>query len=230
MARCEQVSHALGNALRHRELVIVGKALEGAAAKGHETKLVNLYDLKFTSCRECFACKRLGAPTFGKCIWPDDLKPLLEEIRTDCAALVVATPVFFLDFPGTVRSFFERLIFPAYPYCDVKDGAKSLFPRRMPVGLIVSMNVPEALAKDCGYPAKMWDSGSFGTFGNWIETFIGPYSALPIYDTWQFPDYSKYASTVFDPAHKAKVRSEQFPKDLQSAYDFGMKILSRQVV
>ena len=33
------------------------KALAGAADQGAETELIHLYDLKYTGCTSCFACK-----------------------------------------------------------------------------------------------------------------------------------------------------------------------------
>ena len=41
---------------------LLQKALEGAASKGAQTKLVHLYDLKYTGCKSCFACKTKRRP------------------------------------------------------------------------------------------------------------------------------------------------------------------------
>lgn len=43
-------------------------------------------------------------------------------------------------------------------------------------------------------------------------------------DTLQFDDYSRFAAGSFNEAHKRKVREEQFPKDLQAAYDIGFRL------
>lgn len=40
---------------------MLNEALRGAAEAGADTQLVQLYDLCFTGCRSCFACKRIGA-------------------------------------------------------------------------------------------------------------------------------------------------------------------------
>ena len=56
---------------------LLAKALEGAASKGAETKLVHLYDLKFTGCKSCFACKTKDGPSYGRCGAQDELTPLL---------------------------------------------------------------------------------------------------------------------------------------------------------
>ncbi|MDR3193548.1 MAG: NAD(P)H-dependent oxidoreductase, partial [Treponema sp.] len=38
--------------------LLVQEALKGAASRGAETVLVNLYDLAFSGCLSCFECKR----------------------------------------------------------------------------------------------------------------------------------------------------------------------------
>lgn len=54
-------------------------AEEGAKAAGAQTEYVELYDLHFTGCRSCLACKRKGAQRC-RCFWKDDLSPLLDRI------------------------------------------------------------------------------------------------------------------------------------------------------
>lgn len=43
-------------------------------------------------------------------------------------------------------------------------------------------------------------------------------------DTLQFDDYSRFAAGSFNESHKRRVREEQFPKDLQAAYDIGFRL------
>lgn len=52
----------------------------------------------------------------------------------------------------------------------------------------------------------------------------GPAEWLAVTDTLQFTDYSKYMSTVFDPEHKARMRKEKFPHDLDAAFKLGAKL------
>jgi hypothetical protein len=47
--------------------------------------------------------------------------------------------------------------------------------------------------------------------------------SLLVTDTYQFDDYSKYESTLFDVEEKAKRRKEHFPKDCQKAFDMGVR-------
>ncbi|WP_242834255.1 hypothetical protein [Clostridium pasteurianum] len=52
---------------------------------------------------------------------------------------------------------------------------------------------------------------------------FGYFESLIANDTYQFDDYSKYVITVFDEKKKAKVRSEQFPKDCEKAFNMGIR-------
>jgi multimeric flavodoxin WrbA len=60
--------------------MLLENALEGAASKGAETELVHLYDLTYTGCTSCFACKLKGGKSYGKCAVNDGLTPVLEKI------------------------------------------------------------------------------------------------------------------------------------------------------
>jgi multimeric flavodoxin WrbA len=59
---------------------LLQNTLDGAASAGAETELVHLYDLTFTGCTSCFACKLAGGKSYGKCAVQDGLTPVLEEI------------------------------------------------------------------------------------------------------------------------------------------------------
>ncbi len=48
-------------------------ALQGAAAQGAETELIHLYDLTYTGCTSCFACKRKGGKSYARCAVQDGL-------------------------------------------------------------------------------------------------------------------------------------------------------------
>ena len=47
-------------------------------------------------------------------------------------------------------------------------------------------------------------------------------------DTLQFDDYFRFVAGNFNEAHKRKVREEQFPKDLQAAYDIGYRLMTKE--
>ncbi|MDO4566760.1 MAG: flavodoxin family protein, partial [Oscillospiraceae bacterium] len=91
---------------------MLDQALNGARAQGAQTERIDLYDLKYTGCRSCFECKRLGGRSFGRCALKDGLTGALEK-ALGAQALIVASPIYFGDVTGQTRSFFERLCFPS---------------------------------------------------------------------------------------------------------------------
>ncbi|MBQ8994207.1 MAG: flavodoxin family protein [Oscillospiraceae bacterium] len=187
------------------------KALEGAAAAGAEVFRHDLYRLSYTGCRSCFACKRIGSPSFGKCSVQDDLKPVLDDIlRAD--GLILSSPIYFGSDPGVVRSFCERLWFPSHTYST--DGTVA-YDRHLTVGLIYTMNVP----------TDTYYSRFLETEKGMFEEMVGPTQILSITDTLQFEDYSKYASAAFDPDHKRQHHDQVFSNDLERAYEFGKALL-----
>ena len=113
---------------------LIGKALEGAVSQGAETELVHLYDLAFTGCISCFACKLKGGKRYGRCAVDDSLTPLYARIR-EADGLILGSPIYLGDITGHMRSFLERLVFP---YLVYSDNPKTLFPRRIPIALILS--------------------------------------------------------------------------------------------
>lgn len=188
-------------------------ALEGAAKAGAQTELVHLYDVDFKGCTSCFACKKIGGKSYGRCAMKDGLTPLLARIA-QADALLVGTPVYFHAETGEMRSFLERLLFPFVTYTP---GYKAIFPRPLPTGLVYTMNVPEALA-----PADTISS----TQGVLARVF-GSCETLLSTDTYQFDDYAKFLSTCWDAEAKAKRRAEIFPQDCAKARELGAR-LARQ--
>ena len=51
--------------------------------------------------------------------------------------------------------------------------------------------------------------------------------SLYVFDTYQFDDYDKYESSLFDPQHKAEVRNTRFPEDKKRAFALGKRLAER---
>lgn len=186
--------------------------VQGAESSGKDIsfEIVNLYELDFKGCRSCFACKRKGAESYGRCVVKDAVSPILEKVK-NADAVVFASPVYLMDITGEMRSFLERLIFPLATY---EAGYRTIAPKRMPVVTIYTMNVPREMA-----PVAAFDN---------VENFIGHVFSVPqrlcAYNTYQFKDYSKYVVEVFSEVDKRGYRDQVFPKELQAACDLGRKI------
>lgn len=194
---------------------VLNAALEGAATVGMDTRLVHLTEMSFSGCKSCFACKRLGGSSFGRCALQDDLQPLLSEIIDNkrVEGILLAMPIYFGDVPGMARNFMERLWFPGLLY-DA-DGRIS-YSKSVKVGLIYTMNAPD---ESCYERMIQSHRGIF----DWILKADGC-TALCVTDTLQFDDYSKYSSSIFDPEEKTRNHNVNFPKALERAREFGMKL------
>ncbi|MBR1619448.1 flavodoxin family protein [bacterium] len=199
------------------------EAQNGAQSVGAEVEYFNLYDYSFLGCRSCFACQRKGSVTNNVCAIKDDIRPILEK----CAkadAIIIGSPVYFSYPTGVFRNFVERLMFANHTYMVDKErgGCKSQLDRTIPVGVIFTMNCPEDLAHQINYDVILDENVKC------LNHVLGYAQGLYAYDTYQFADYSKYNCDLFDESHKAKVRDEQFPKDLQKAFDLGKKLVEME--
>ena len=114
-----------------------------------------------------------------------------------------------------MRSFMERLLFP---YLTYTPGYASIFPGKTQTGLVYTMNVSEE-----NMPAYHQDVSVAASRGTMTRVY-GNCEVLLSTDTLQFSDYSKYMSTAFDPAAKARRHQEVFPEDCARAYELGAKL------
>jgi multimeric flavodoxin WrbA len=196
------------------------EAQKGAESVGAEVEYFNLYDYNFLGCRSCFACQRKGSTTEGICAIKDEIRPILEKcINAD--AMIIGSPVYFSYPTGVFRSFTERLLFANHTYMVDREngGLKRRLDKIIPTGIIYTMNCPEELANQINYPILLEESV------NNYKHIMGYAESLYSYDTTQFADFSKYNCDLFDEEAKAKVRKEQFPKDLKKAFDFGKRLV-----
>jgi multimeric flavodoxin WrbA len=193
---------------------LLRKALAGAKAKGAKTELVHLYDLSYKGCISCFACKKIGGKSYGRCAVKDELTPVLSK-AAEADVVILGSPLYFHTETGEMRSLMERLLFPFLTYTP---GYASIFPGKTQTALIYTMNVSEE-----NMPAYHQDVSIAASRGAMTRVF-GNCEVLMCTDTLQFTDYSKYVSTAFDPVAKAKRRDEVFPLDCTRAYELGEEL------
>ncbi len=192
---------------------LLGKALEGAASQGAETRLVHLYEHDFKGCVSCFACKANRAQP-GPCRYRDGLTSLLEE-AAQADALLLGSPIYLGTLTGGMKSFIERLVFP---YLSYSESYASVFPGRIKVGAVYTMNITEAQYQaDASRPL-------LERYEATLRRIFGGAESLLSFDTYQFDDYSKVRADRFDAVHKRQRREEVFPMDCQRAFDLGARL------
>jgi multimeric flavodoxin WrbA len=194
---------------------LLEKALEGAASLGAETELIHLYDLNYKGCISCFACKTKGHKSYGKCAVQDDLTPFFKKIE-GVKALILGSPIYVGISTGEMRSFFERLL---YPYLTYTDPPQTLFPGKISTGFIYTMNVSEEEMTKRGYVHE------FNRTEMLLQRIFGASETLISCDTYQFEDYAKYVSGLYDPVKKAVRRKEIFPRECQKAFEMGTRLV-----
>ena len=195
--------------------------MKGAQEAGAEVELIHLTELNYKGCVSCMACKRTGNKCGGLCIQKDDLRPVLEKIL-EADALVVGSPIYWHSATGMFRNFIERLFFPILSYNADENGTIKYLDKKMPCGVIYTMNVtPE-------YYEKFHYATILDPVRRQMKSFFGYCEQLNALNTWQFyPDYSKYDANAVDLDLKQWYRDNQWPKDLQAAYELGKRLIEK---
>jgi len=192
---------------------------KGVENAGGEAEIIRLYDIDFKGCHSCLACKLLDGSNYGRCAYPDALKNILEKVSL-ADGVVFASPVYFGDISVVMKMFIERLVFPFIRY-DADFTA--IPPKKLKTALIYTMNVTEEIFNN-EYIGKN-SPGTLQIVENWIEKIYEKPDRICAFDTYQFPDYSKYFSEIWNEEAKAKQIDEVFPKDLQNAFEAGKRMV-----
>lgn len=199
------------------------KAMEGIADAGAEVEFINLYDYDFKGCKSCFACKLKNAKTNGLCAIKDEITPILEKaLHADI--IVMGSPIYFYFTTGVLRSFMERLMFPVLSYNpkvneETGEVKMSLLNKTVPTAMIYTTGATEEASKE--FEPNL-DANRY-----FLETIYGYTETLYSYHTYQFKDYSKYDIMEGVEESRQKQREEQFPKDLNNAYELGKRLVQK---
>lgn len=194
--------------------LLLKEAQKGAESIGAETEYIDLYDLSYTGCRSCLACK-LKDKERCKCFWKDDISPIIDKIFA-ADALIIGSPIYLGNITSQVYALLERLHFCALSY----DDYSNYFKGKVNVGVILTMNASKTIY-------NMMYKKSMTKQLQALKGLNGTMEILPCFDTLQVNDYSKYNMSSFNEDHKKKMREEKFPNDLQEAFSLGAR-LSRE--
>ena len=188
---------------------------KGAESVGAEVEYIDLFDLTYTGCRSCMACKRKDGERC-KCFWKDDLSPVIDRIF-EADALFVGSPIYLGDITSQIHALIERLHFCALSY----DDYSNYFTGKVNVGINLTMNAPKVFY-NMSYKKKAKEIAEI------FKALNGDVEVYPCCDTLQVNDYSKFNMASFSEEHKKQVREKEFPKDLEHAFQMGVKLCRQQ--
>lgn len=193
---------------------LLERVVAGAESKGAEAELVHLRDLRYTGCISCFECKRIGGPSYGRCVLKDDLRPVLDKAH-EADVLVLGTPFYIGTESAFMRAFQERLWFQYLLYSNVKPP---LSPRKKNTALIYTMNVRED-------EISLYGKNVIIDRAKWMmEKQFAPCEVLLSCDTLQFDDYSKYDTDMWDESAKRQRHATAFQQELKNAFALGERL------
>lgn len=188
-------------------------AEKGAIEAGSEVKVVNLADVKGTGCISCFLCKRKGVDN-SICYVKDEIGELIAEIK-ECDVLVLATPIYMNNVNSNNMSLCERLLFSSFTY----DTFGSTFKGKINTLLIYTMGAPiEVFSKSTTKLIINDQVNAFNLLNGTVETSFA-------YNTYQFSDYSKYNTAMFNEDKKKEIKEKQFPIECNDAYEKAKKLV-----
>jgi multimeric flavodoxin WrbA len=190
---------------------LLNKALEGAASQGAKTEFVQLNQLDMKGCQACFSCKKRGGKSYGKCAHIDGMTPLYGKIeRAD--AILLGSPIYFGTVSSGTKMFIERL----FPYFTYKDYS-SLFPRKIPVGLICTLGAGDQEEK-VFRPQIQFNQMI-------LSMLLGPAELLVSTDTVHVKDYSEIVADALEARLGQKVEHQRtvFPLDCEKAFEMGAR-------
>ena len=192
---------------------LLKSAQKGAESVGAETEYVDLYDLNFTGCRSCLACKRKDAEK-NKCYWKDDLAPLIDRIL-HADSVIIGSPIYMGEPTAHFRALYERLAFCTLSY---DEGEPSTFGGKVNMGFIYTMNAPKDYYEEKMRPALQPAEYFYGLL------LHGENQSMASCDTLQVSDYSKFNMSGFDEGDKKEHHASQFPVDLEAAFQLGASV------
>ena len=194
---------------------LLQQAMQGAEEAGAEAELVNLYSLNFKGCLSCFACK-LKNREHGICAVKDDLSPVLERIK-EADALIMGSPIYFMNLSAGMVGFIERLFFSNYLY--TKENS-SVFPKALPSAFFYTMNATEEQYKTF----HLEDRLGFYHIGAENLLKVKPV-ILCAYNTLQFKDYTKYEASMFSESDKRAYREANWAGLCEQARRIGRDLV-----
>jgi len=137
----------------------IDEILTAAREDGAETIKIYLIDKNIEFCTNCRTCTQREGSGRGKCIIPDDMENILDEIQ-QADAIVLGSPMNFGTVTAVMKKFIERLVCFAYwPWGmnapKIKPDKKSRY-----AVLVASSAAPSLIARMSSKMVKLMKSAA----------------------------------------------------------------------
>ena len=194
---------------------MVAAFAEGAREAGAEVKVVRLYELEYTGCVSCLACKLKNSKFLDVCAVRDGIEPVLREAAY-ADGLVFASPMYFFQITAQLRAFLERLLFPWLSYNDYSSNPPK---GHIPTCFIYTMNAPQEMVHV--QQRNMEENEMI------VANALGKPERIEIYNTLQVKDYSRYEMGGFNLEAKQRWHEEHWQQDLDRCRDAGKRMAEK---
>jgi putative NADPH-quinone reductase len=134
--------------------IMVSAFLLGAQAAGAQTANILLAEKEIKYCR---ACKYCWFKNPGQCVLADDMAALLPLVKS-ADVLVWATPLYFDNVSGLLKTFIDRLMVIGSPYWTRDAGGECRHQTVMAMPQLIML-------ANCGYPER----SHFQVVSHWIR-------------------------------------------------------------
>lgn len=88
--------------------------IEGAEAKGHQVKMLNIANMKIGGCIGCEYCHTKGE---GECVQKDDMQEIYPYLAA-AEMIVIASPIYYWGFTGQMMNLITRFYAPGKPAAE----------------------------------------------------------------------------------------------------------------
>ena len=143
---------------------------------------------------------------------------MLQQLE-DIDGIVCATPIFYDDISGQLKTFLERFLFPKESW---QKGVSTGFDHHIFSAMLYTMNNSEERAAEKNYPVH---------FGKMERYFQRLFQETPdrvcAYNTYGLNDYSRYKADHWDASEKYRRHTEVFPADLEKAKQLGSAMVRK---
>ncbi|ABK19292.1 flavodoxin family protein [Syntrophobacter fumaroxidans] len=131
-----KIVNVLGSPRENGNSALIAKRFCDRAMKlGAEIRTYTLNKLEYCGCQGCMACKT----GLDKCVLEDDLTEVLEAVR-ETDVLVMASPVYFWDISGQLKTFIDRTFSYLVPDFITNPNKSRLAPGKKLVCILAQNN------------------------------------------------------------------------------------------